>query len=163
MSQNPLRCATFLCGLLCSVATVCGEPLQRLEPGNPDRRAILDAARIKAAADLGIADASTLVFRVDRFDNGAPYFCVLGNWAFLSATPGTRAAGQWARLDMPCSGDEKGLDRTSVFLLENENGNWRVQRGGSLCGGDVPWLGWAADAYLNANIPQNLYVCATTP
>jgi hypothetical protein len=95
-------------------------------PGTPERQAILDAARIKVAADL--AYRGDLVFRVEHLK-------VYQGWALLRGEPVTTAGAQ---LHMNC----READEMTAVLLRLTDGVWKVERGGTTCANDAVWIGW---------------------
>ncbi|QFT71804.1 hypothetical protein FIU92_02085 [Ruegeria sp. THAF33] len=137
--------------------------LRRLEPGDPDRKPILNAARLTVAADFGLKEPAELVFKVNKLSTGHPIMCVIDDWAVLGAQPGTRSSGSWAPLVLDCFDGEDHLDNLTVLLLSRENGDWQVVRGGSLCASDVPWLSWQDQPDLVGVVPQGVYGCFEAP
>lgn len=94
--------------------------------GSAERQAILDAARVRVAADLSYGGA--IRFRVDDLN-------VYQGWALLNAQPVT-PKGQ------PIRKHCVEADELTIVLLRLTDGTWRVERGGTTCATDVFWLQW---------------------
>lgn len=95
-------------------------------PGSAERQAILDAARVKVAADLSYSEA--ILFRIEDLR-------VHKGWALLNGQPVT-PAGQ------PIHKDCIESDELTVVLLRFRDGAWQVERGGTACATDAFWLQW---------------------
>ena len=95
-------------------------------PGSAERQAILDAARVKVAADLSYTDP--ILFRVEdlKVDKG---------WALLNGQPVTPAG-------KPIQKNCIESDQLTVVLLRFKDGAWHVERGGTTCATDAFWLQW---------------------
>jgi hypothetical protein len=96
------------------------------EKGSEERQRILDAARVKVAADLSYSNS--ILFNVRDLRAS-------GDWALLNAQPVT-AHGEPIHID--CI----EADEITLVLLRFREGAWRVERGGTTCANDVFWLAW---------------------
>jgi len=113
--------------LILKVGSVaCAQGLHTPAPGSAERRAILDAARVKVAADLSYTDL--ILFRVEDLN-------VYNGWALLNGQPITPAG---KRIHKNCIES----DELTVVLLRFKGGAWQVERGGTTCATDVFWLQW---------------------
>ena len=112
--------------LLMIFSIACGQTVSTPERGNPERQQILDAARVKVAADLSYQDP--ILFKVQDLR-------VSEGWALLQAQPVT-TSGQPIHMDCVAA------DEITLVLLHLYNGAWRVERGGTTCANDVFWLEW---------------------
>lgn len=92
-----------------------------------ERKAILDAFRVPIERDL----KQPVVFAVQRYR-------VIGDWAFVMATPKRPGGGEIAWARTVCSGDVSHL---AGGLMKREAGRWIV-RDYALCPTDVAWDGW---------------------
>jgi hypothetical protein len=144
-SLKPL-CIPFCLAWSCILGA--GDVLERPGPGSPERSRILDAARVEVAEELD-HDSKTLKFVVK-------HMCLLGDWAFLDATPVSRKLIPLVR---DCVEGEDHLDNLTVLLLKRNEDGWQVVRGGSLCAGDVPWLGWREEDDLKGVVPDAIFRC----
>lgn len=95
-------------------------------PGSAERQAILDAARVKVAADLAYSGA--ILFRIEDLR-------VHKGWALLNAQPVTPTG-------KPIHKNCIESDELTVVLLRFRNGSWQVERGGTTCATDAFWLQW---------------------
>lgn len=95
-------------------------------PGSAERQAILDAARVKVAADLSYSEA--ILFRIEDL-------LVHKGWALLNGQPVTPTG-------KPIHKNCIESDELTVVLLRLRNGAWQVERGGTACATDAFWLQW---------------------
>ena len=95
-------------------------------PGSAERQAILDAARVKVAADLPCSEA--ILFRVEDLR-------VYKGWALLNGQPVTPTG-------TPIHKNCIESDELTVVLLRFKDGTWQVERGGTTCATDAFWLQW---------------------
>jgi hypothetical protein len=105
-------------------------------PGDPERHAILEAARPHVAKDLGYR--GRLLFKVNTL-------LVSGDWALLQGQP---VAPSGARLHKNCV----EADDVTLVLLQRRKGTWHIERGGTTCATDVFWLEWQAELGAPAEI-----------
>lgn len=91
------------------------------------RKAILDALRVPIERNL----KQSVVFAVQKY-------AVIGDWAFVMATPKRPDGGEIAWARTVCRGDVSHL---VGGLMKREGGRWIV-RDYALCPTDVAWDGW---------------------
>jgi len=121
-----LRHPLIAFSLLLTISSASGQMVVTPEKGSEERQQILDAARVKVAADLSSSDS--ILFSVQDLR-------VAGDWALLQAQPVT-ASGEPIHID--CI----EADEITLVLLRLRNGAWHVERGGTTCANDVFWLAW---------------------
>lgn len=119
---QPLLAFSLLLTLCSAFAQILSTP----EKGSEERLRILDAARVKVAADVSYR--APLLFKVHDLR-------VSEGWALLHAQPVT-ATGEPIRIDCV------EADEITLVLLRFREGAWRVERGGTICANDVFWLAW---------------------
>ena len=107
-------------------SVACAQGPHTPAPGSAERQAILDAARVKAAADLSYTDP--ILFRVEDLK-------VYKGWALLNGQPVTPAG-------KPIHKNCLESDELTIILLRFQDGAWRVERGGTTCATDAFWLQW---------------------
>ena len=95
-------------------------------PGSAERQAILDAARVKVAADLSYSEA--ILFRIEDLR-------VHQGWALLNGQPLTPTG-------TPIHKNCIESDELTIVLLRFRDGAWQVERGGTACATDAFWLQW---------------------
>jgi hypothetical protein len=123
--MSMIRSLLFVLVLTCGSVALAGGP-HTPAIGSAERQAILDAARVRVAADLSYSGA--ILFRVDDLN-------VYQGWALLNAQPVT-PKGQ--RIHKECIES----DELTIVLLRLRDGAWQVERGGTTCATDVFWLQW---------------------
>lgn len=94
--------------------------------GSAERQAILDAARVKVAADLSYRGA--ILFRIEDLK-------VYKGWALFHGQPVTPTGA-------PISKNCIEADELTVVLLRLRDGAWHVERGGTTCATDAFWQEW---------------------
>ena len=120
------RLLLLLFPLLLTLSVASAQALHTPAKGSPERQRILDAARVKVAADLSYQDPILFQVRDLKVSRG---------WALLNAQPVTPAG-------VPIHKDCRESDEITVVLLRSHAGAWRVERGGTVCATDVFWLDW---------------------
>lgn len=111
--------------------------------GSRERAAIMDAARVPVAADIG----QDLIFSVQRLKTN-------GLWAYLQATPlqPSGAAIDWLRTPLANAWANDMMSDIAMVLLYQNNGNWQVVA--HIVGPtDVYWYGWV-EQY---GLPESLF------
>lgn len=121
-----LRHPLLAFSLLLTISSASAQMVVTPEKGSADRQRILDAARVKVAADLSYFER--ILFNVQDLR-------VSGDWALLRAQPVT-ASGEPIHID--CI----EADEITLVLLRLRNGAWNVERGGTTCANDVFWITW---------------------
>ena len=94
MGKTQFSVLSIILSLLAPSVAFTDEDLLRLNPGDPERMDMLNAARARSAGDLGINDPAEVIFNVSRSDEGSQ-FCRSGDWALLNATAGRIDDGVW--------------------------------------------------------------------
>ncbi len=100
------------------------------DKGSPDRAAILNVIRVPVEK----AYKQKVVFVVEQFN-------VLGNWAFISATPMLPSGGPPSVKGTGFEGYEDAYDNNFFGLLRKTGGKWRLVTHGIGCT-DVCYADW---------------------
>ena len=120
------RDANQLQGEQAGTKTPAPAPTAEAAPAS-QRKAILDALRVPIERDL----KQPVIFAVQKY-------AVIGDWAFVMATPKRPDGGEIAWARTVCRGDVSHL---VGGLMKREDGRWIV-RDFALCPTDVAWDGW---------------------
>ncbi len=127
-----------------SIAVAPGGTYREPARGTAERKAIIDAARIPVAGDIG----RQIVFVVDRLRSD-------GNWAFLQAVP-KEPGGlplNWLQSNYAGAWESDVMSDLVQVLLRQQNGQWAVAEY-TIGPTDVVWYDWM-DRY---GLPEVLFI-----